>query len=82
MFSMTGFGKAEARFQGIDISVEVKTVNNRFLETTLRIPRELSEWELEYKEQIQDILGKTAYEKEVNDKLRRSKTTLLEEKAY
>lgn len=58
MFSMTGFGKAEARFQGIDISVEVKTVNNRFLETTLRIPRELSEWELEYKEQIQTALSR------------------------
>lgn len=55
---MTGFGKAEARFQGIDISVEVKTVNNRFLETTLRIPRELSEWELEYKEQIQTALSR------------------------
>lgn len=56
MYSMTGFGKADARFRGIDISVEIKTVNNRYLETTLRIPRELSEWELEYKEQIQMAL--------------------------
>lgn len=58
MLSMTGFGKADARFQGVDISVELKTVNNRYLETTLRLPRELSEWELEYKEQIQSTLSR------------------------
>lgn len=58
MQSMTGFGKADARFRGVDISVEIKTVNNRFLETTLRLPRELSEWELEYKEQIQSALSR------------------------
>ena len=32
MFSMTGFGKGEYKADGIEISVEVKTVNNRYLD--------------------------------------------------
>ena len=37
--SMTGYGGAKESLSGFEISVEVKSVNNRYLETNVRIPR-------------------------------------------
>ena len=34
MQSMTGYGKAEYHENGITLTVEIKTVNNRFLDVT------------------------------------------------
>jgi uncharacterized protein (TIGR00255 family) len=48
--SMTGFGRGEASSDGISISVELRTVNSRFLEFTARLPRSLSLREHEIKE--------------------------------
>jgi uncharacterized protein (TIGR00255 family) len=50
--SMTGFGRGEARKGGITISVELRTVNNRFLEVSSRLPRSLSLRENDVKELI------------------------------
>lgn len=40
LFSMTGFGQAEAQVAGARISVEVKSVNHRYLDATVKAPRE------------------------------------------
>ena len=40
--SMTGYGRGEAQSDTLDIIVEVKAVNNKFLDTNIRMPRELS----------------------------------------
>lgn len=37
--SMTGYGSASGSAQGFNISVELKSVNNRFLDTSVRMPR-------------------------------------------
>jgi len=50
--SMTGFGRGEASREGITVSVELRTVNNRFLEVTARLPRSLSLRENDVKELI------------------------------
>jgi len=42
MNSMTGFGRAEARGGGVAVTVELKSVNNRFRDINLRVPREYS----------------------------------------
>ena len=39
MQSMTGYGKAEYSQNGIELSVEIKTVNNRFLDLNAKYPR-------------------------------------------
>ena len=39
--SMTGYGGAKAEVDGAEISVELKSVNNRFLDTSIRLPRNL-----------------------------------------
>lgn len=37
--SMTGFGRASAQISGLDITVEIKSVNHRYFEFASRIPR-------------------------------------------
>lgn len=37
--SMTGFGKATGSFEGLDVSVEIKSVNHRYFEFSCRSPR-------------------------------------------
>lgn len=41
MFSMTGYGKGICREEGLETSVEVKSVNNRFLDVAVKCPRAL-----------------------------------------
>lgn len=40
--SMTGFGRANDTIDGYDISVEMRSVNHRYLEVTVRVPRTYS----------------------------------------
>ena len=37
--SMTGFGRAKGTVEGIEVTVELKSVNNKFLDTSVRLPR-------------------------------------------
>ena len=37
--SMTGYGGAKGTVQGLELSIELKSVNNRFLDTSVRLPR-------------------------------------------
>lgn len=39
MKSMTGYGNAKGVAEGLELSIELKSVNNRFLDTAVRIPR-------------------------------------------
>ena len=37
--SMTGYGRGEAVLNGRSITVEVRSVNNRYLDCTVKLPR-------------------------------------------
>lgn len=37
--SMTGYGGAKGSVEGLEIAVELKSVNNRYLDTSVRLPR-------------------------------------------
>jgi uncharacterized protein (TIGR00255 family) len=50
--SMTGYGRGEASRNGITATVELRSVNNRFLEVSARLPRTLAARENEVKELI------------------------------
>ena len=39
IMSMTGYGCAEGEFGGMKLSAELKSVNNRYLDTSVRLPR-------------------------------------------
>ena len=51
--SMTGFGRRQAPWQDGSITVEVRSVNHRFLEVACRLPRTLSLLEEGFKKAIQ-----------------------------
>ena len=42
MLSMTGYGRATADRDGRQLTVELKSVNHRFLDLAFRIPRNLA----------------------------------------
>lgn len=50
--SMTGFGKAESKVNGYKFTVEIKSVNSKFFEVSLRAPLTIQEKENEVKEII------------------------------
>ena len=56
MKSMTGFGKAEQKTRLGSFSIEVSSVNNRFLETSIRLPRQFSALEYRVKELIGEMV--------------------------
>jgi len=51
--SMTGFGRRQATWQDGTIAVEVRSVNHRFLETSIRLPKSLGHLEETFKKAIQ-----------------------------
>lgn len=57
--SMTGFGRGEHTGEfGISVTAEIRSVNSRFLETSVRLPRTMSEREFEVREIIRKGLGR------------------------
>lgn len=58
MRSMTGFGRASTSDDGYSITVELKTVNNRFLDLNLRLPNELAALEPTIKKLLTDRLNR------------------------
>jgi uncharacterized protein (TIGR00255 family) len=54
--SMTGFGQATSSFGDLSISVEVKSLNSKFMDLNIRLPRMYSEKELEIRNRITDQL--------------------------
>ena len=48
--SMTGFGSADGEVGGARVSVEIRSVNHRFFNPSIKLPSELSKWENEIRE--------------------------------
>lgn len=51
--SMTGFGRRQALWQDGSVTVEIRSVNHRFLEVACRLPRSLNHLEETFKKEIQ-----------------------------
>jgi len=56
--SMTGFGRAEVNKDGITVRTEVRSVNSRYLDLTLRLPRNFSQREKEMKDIVRTFLNR------------------------
>lgn len=56
--SMTGYGRGEAESQSLSLTVELKSVNHRFFECSLRCPRQLSFLEDKIKSYIQSRVAR------------------------
>ncbi len=54
--SMTGFGSAECVKGGVHVVAEVRSVNSRFAEISVKLPRQFSSYELDARELIRSSL--------------------------
>jgi len=54
--SMTGYGKGEAQAGNVSLSVEIKTVNHRYADITVKLPRNLMALEHEVRRQVGQVL--------------------------
>ncbi len=50
--SMTGFGSADGEVGAARVSVEIRSVNHRFFNPSIKLPIELSRWESEVREAL------------------------------
>ncbi|MFB5381945.1 YicC/YloC family endoribonuclease [Enterococcus faecalis] len=66
MKSMTGFGKKTIQNENYQLDVEVKSVNQRFLDIQLRMPKELNAYELVIRQVIKRTLKRGRVEVYVN----------------
>src|SRR3954464_4257017 len=48
--SMTGFGSADGDVGGARVSVEIRSVNHRFFNPSVKLPTDLGKWEGEVRE--------------------------------
>lgn len=58
LHSMTGYGRAEARSAGRVLTVEIRSINHRFAEISVRLPKGLSLLENRVRERVQERLSR------------------------
>ena len=58
MYSMTGYGRGAATLEGRELTIELKSVNNRFLDIGMKLPRQLSFLEDELRKLLNDSLSR------------------------
>ena len=73
---MTGFGRGSAKGEDFNVSVEIKTVNNRYLDIHLRLSQELSPLEMTIRKQISGRLSRGRVD--LNVSFERTGTTTYE----
>ncbi len=56
VYSMTGYGKGESRGAAGAVTVEVRTVNHRFIDFAIRLPRQLNGYEREVEKLVRGSL--------------------------
>ena len=83
MLSMTGYGRGEYREGGIELSVEIKTVNNRYLDAAIKSPRIFAAYEEVMRGRIREKLtrGHADVYVTLSDKREKKKALVLDEGA-
>ena len=64
--SMTGYGRGEVAGEGLTVTVELRAVNNRYLDCTIKMPRTYLFAEDALKERIQARVGRGKLDVYVN----------------
>jgi len=66
MKSMTGFGRGSATGDGFAVGVEIKTVNNRYLDIHVRGPQELASLEMDIRKRVNARLSRGRVDLSIN----------------
>ena len=67
--SMTGYGKGEARQDDITVTVEIKTVNHRYADISVKLPRTFLSLENGVRKQVAGVVGRGKVDVYVNYEL-------------
>lgn len=76
--SMTGFGRAKAEIDSLDITVEIKSVNHRYFEFSCRVPRAYSFLEEKIKSKLSAAISRGKVEVCVLIDFNNENSTLIE----
>ena len=81
MLSMTGYGRGEYREGGIELSVEIKPVNNRYLDALIKAPRIFAAYEEVIRARVREKItrGHADVYVSLSDKREKKKTLELDE---
>lgn len=81
MLSMTGYGRGEYKADGIELVVEVKTVNNRYLDVSVKAPKIFTQCEEDIRSIVKEKLtrGHAEIFITVNDRRERPKNVYVDE---
>jgi uncharacterized protein (TIGR00255 family) len=80
--SMTGFGQGEACAEGKKAKIEIKTVNHRFCEIGLRLPKNLNVLEERIRRKIQEYIHRGRVDVFINSEdLKKKRMTVKVDKA-
>ena len=77
MFSMTGYGKGEYKEGGLELTCEIKTVNNRYLDVSVKMPRIFTAYEEVIRSLVREKLTRGHADVFVSFKDKREKPTSL-----
>lgn len=80
MLSMTGYGKGEYKNGGIELSVEIKTVNNRYLDVSVKAPKLFVSYEDVIRSRIREKITRGHLDVYINltDKREKQKTMYVD----
>jgi len=73
--SMTGFGKAQFQSENHNLLVEIKSVNNRFIDTRFRIPNEFNQLEIKFKKSISRFFNRGSFDIYINYQTLKSRSS-------
>ncbi len=77
MLSMTGYGKGEYKEGGIELTCEIKTVNNRYLDVSVKAPRIFTAYEDVIRSLVREKLTRGHADVFVSLKDKREKPTVM-----
>ena len=56
--SMTGYGQGVSEIDGLTVEIEIKSVNHKYLDINIRLPKFLNPWEQSIKKRIQEKIAR------------------------
>jgi len=82
--SMTGFGIAEAQNDTISVEVEIKTLNSKFLDLSLKLPKVINAKEIEVRNLITQMLirGKASVSIKISEKNKKSALPTIDQELF
>ncbi len=77
MHSMTGYGRGTANRGGMSLTAEVKTVNHRYLDVSVRLPKALMPLEVALRKQLTECFSRGRVELTISQDLSGAQATMV-----